>query len=42
MCAIDGAAWVFRIGAEERAIGTPPRMTSVLGSFVKLGMLHVF
>lgn len=42
VCAIDGAAWVFRIGAEERAIGTPPRMTSVLGSFVKLGMLHVF
>ncbi len=42
VCAIDGSAWVFRPGSEEREIGTPPSQASVLGTFVRLGMHHVF
>jgi len=41
VCAIDGAAWVFRLGLEEREIGTPPTLGQVLGAFVKLGVHHV-
>ncbi len=41
VCAIDGAAWVFRVGYEERSVGTPPRMAQVLGAFVRLGAEHV-
>jgi hydrogenase/urease accessory protein HupE len=42
VCAIDGRAWAFRQGLEERDVGTPPTLLQVLGSFVKLGMVHVF
>ena len=41
VCAIDGAAWAFRVGAEERAVGTPPTLGQVLTEFVKLGVHHV-
>lgn len=41
VCAIDGAAWVFRLGLEEKAVGTPPSLAGVLGAFVKLGVHHV-
>lgn len=41
VCAIDGAAWVFRVGAEERAVGTPPALEQVLTEFAKLGVHHV-
>jgi hydrogenase/urease accessory protein HupE len=42
MCAIDGAAWVFRIGLEELEVGTPRRLAEVLRAFVGLGAVHVF
>lgn len=41
VCAVDGSAWVFRVGSEERDVGTPPTLGQVLGSFVKLGVHHV-
>ena len=41
VCAIDGSAWVFRVGAEAREVGTPPTLGQVLVSFVKLGVHHV-
>jgi len=41
VCAIDGAAWVFRTGSEERDVGAPPTVRQVLGTFVKLGVHHV-
>jgi hydrogenase/urease accessory protein HupE len=42
VCAIDGSAWTFRRGLEERDVGTPPTLTEVIGRFVKSGMIHVF
>jgi hypothetical protein len=42
VCAIDGSAWVFRPGLEEREVGTPPSFASMLGNFVRLGAHHVF
>jgi hypothetical protein len=42
MCAIDGAAWIFRLGLEEVEVGTPLRLDAVLRSFVALGAVHVF
>ena len=41
LCSIDGSAWAFRTGAEERDVGTPPSVAEVLVSFVKLGVHHV-
>ncbi len=41
VCAIDGSAWVFRIGLEEREIGTPPTMRAMFVSFVQSGAFHV-
>jgi hypothetical protein len=41
VCAIDGSAWAFRRGAEQRNIGTPPSLTAVMGSFVVSGAEHV-
>jgi HupE / UreJ protein len=41
VCAVNGSAWAFRLGSEERVVGTPPTLGEVLGSFVKLGMHHV-
>jgi hypothetical protein len=41
VCAIDGSAWVFRRGAEQREIGTPATLTCVMYSFVLSGMNHV-
>jgi hydrogenase/urease accessory protein HupE len=41
MCAIDGAAWVFRLGLEELEVGTPLPLGDVLRSFVALGAVHV-
>ena len=41
VCAIDGAAWVFRRGAEQVDVGTPPTLGETLGSFVRSGALHV-
>lgn len=42
VCAIDGSAWVFRPGLEEREVGTPPSFAGMLGNFVRLGTHHVF
>jgi hydrogenase/urease accessory protein HupE len=42
VCAIDGAAWVFRPGLEEKDVGAPPSFSSMLGNFVRLGTHHVF
>ncbi len=42
LCAIDGAAWVFRVGLEERDVGTPPGLGEVVKSFIGLGAIHVF
>lgn len=41
MCAVDGAAWVFRPGIEELDVGAPPSLSGVLRSFVALGAVHV-
>lgn len=41
VCAIDGAAWVFRAGSEEREVGTPAQASEVFASFVGLGAVHV-
>jgi len=41
VCAIDGSAWVFRLGLEDRDVGAPPTLGQVLGGFVKLGVHHV-
>ncbi|MBK8998468.1 MAG: HupE/UreJ family protein [Myxococcales bacterium] len=41
VCAVDGSAWAFRVGSEERGVGTPPTPAQVLVSFVKLGVHHV-
>jgi hypothetical protein len=41
VCAIDGAAHVFRRGALDRLVGTPPRLSEVWLAFVKLGAQHV-
>lgn len=42
VCAIDGSAWVFRPGLEEREVGRPPSFSGMLGNFVRLGAHHVF
>jgi HupE / UreJ protein len=42
VCAIDGNAHVFRQGALDNVVGTPPTMLAQLGGFVRLGTLHVF
>ena len=42
VCAIDGHAHVFRAGALDYAMGTPPTLGAQLATFVKLGTLHVF
>lgn len=41
VCAIDGHAHVFRHGALDYVVGTPPTFGSQLASFVVLGGLHV-
>ena len=41
ICAIDGSAHVFRKGAVDRLIGTPPSLLELLFDFVKLGAEHV-
>ncbi|MEZ4221944.1 MAG: HupE/UreJ family protein [Polyangiaceae bacterium] len=41
LCVLDGSAWVFRLGSEERELGTPPTLGAVLVSFVRSGALHV-
>jgi hypothetical protein len=41
VCAVDGAAWVFRLGLEELDVGTPPTLAQMLWSFVKSGAMHV-
>jgi hypothetical protein len=42
VCAIDGAAHVFRDGALDYVVGTPPSLLGQLSSFARLGALHVF
>ncbi len=42
VCALDGDAHVFRQGALDYVVGTPPTLLAQLASFVRLGMLHVF
>lgn len=42
VCAVDGAAWVFRLGLEELEVGTPPSLRETLTSFTGLGAVHVF
>ena len=42
VCAIDGNAHVFRQGALDYVVGTPPTLLTQLRSFVRLGTLHVF
>ena len=42
VCAIDGSAHVFRQGALDYVVGTPPTLLAQLVSFVRLGTLHVF
>ena len=41
VCAVDGSAWAFRLGLEERLVGTPPSLGEVWGRFVRLGVHHV-
>ncbi len=41
VCAIDGSAHVFRQGAADRLVGTPPSLLRVLADFVRLGAEHV-
>jgi hypothetical protein len=41
VCAIDGTAHVFRPGAADRGVGTPPSLGEVLLGFVALGGEHV-
>ena len=42
VCAIDGTAHVFRDGALDYVVGTPPTLLQQLSSFARLGALHVF
>lgn len=42
VCAIDGTAHVFRPGAADRLVGTPPSFAEMLFGFVALGGEHVF
>jgi HupE / UreJ protein len=42
VCAIDGIAHVFRDGALDYVVGTPPSLLEQLSSFVRQGALHVF
>lgn len=42
VCAIDGNAHVFRAGALDYVVGTPPGWTTQLSSFVRLGAWHVW
>jgi len=41
VCAIGGHAHVFRDGALDYVVGTPPSLRQQLASFVRLGALHV-
>jgi hypothetical protein len=41
ICAIDGSAHVFRQGAVDRLVGTPPALGDLCLSFLKLGAQHV-
>lgn len=41
VCAVDGSAWAFRLGLEERLVGTPPSLYEVWWRFVRLGVHHV-
>ena len=41
VCAVDGAAWVFRAGTEELDVGAPPTLAGTLKAFVGLGAVHV-
>ncbi|MEB2323665.1 MAG: HupE/UreJ family protein [Sorangiineae bacterium] len=41
LCAIDGAAAVFRLGAIDREVGTPPTLARTLADFTLLGVHHV-
>ena len=42
VCAIDGNAHVFRAGALDYVVGTPPGWGAQLASFVRLGAWHVW
>ncbi len=42
VCSLDGDAHVFRQGALDHVVGTPPTLLSQLASFVHLGTRHVF
>lgn len=42
VCAVDGSAWVFRLGIDELEVGSPPTLGETLKSFVGLGAVHVF
>ncbi len=41
VCAIDGSAHVFRAGALDYVVGTPPTLGAQLVGFVRLGAQHV-
>jgi hypothetical protein len=41
ICAIDGVAHVFRSGALDVAVGSPPSLAELLWAFGKLGLRHV-
>ena len=42
VCAIDGNAYVFRAGALDYVVGTPPAWSAQLAGFVRLGAWHVW
>lgn len=42
VCSIEGRAHVFRPGAADRLVGTPPGLGEMLLGFVALGAEHVF
>jgi hypothetical protein len=42
VCAIDGNAHVFRAGALDYVVGTPPGWAAQLSGFVRLGAWHVW
>jgi hypothetical protein len=41
LCAIDGNSHVFRRGALDRLVGTPPALTELWLDFIRLGIGHV-
>ena len=42
VCAIDGSAQIFRAGALDYVVGTPPGWGAQLAGFVRLGAWHVW